>query len=108
MDRQFKRASTFNQLRILTATMTTWETQSSADLLTLPQRPSVAVTLPRLCRMYRYLTQKWKPAVTLWHSPSWLQKSNTFMKEQALRIQANAARSAHQLQDSIGKKILLD
>ena len=35
-------------------------------------------------------------------------EKQTIMREQAMRIQANEARSGHQLQDSVGKKLLFD
>ncbi len=35
-------------------------------------------------------------------------EKQTIMREQAMRIQANEARSGHHLQDSVGKKLLLD
>ena len=35
-------------------------------------------------------------------------EKQVIMKEQALRIQANEAKSGHHLQDSVGKKLLLE
>ena len=35
-------------------------------------------------------------------------EKQVIMKEQALRIQANEAKSGHHLEDSVGKKLLLE